>query len=190
MGYKDYLLSRGYAVIGTSLNVFGTSCADLISAESVMMLKEYFIKHFGAPRYTIGAGGSGGSMQQSMIASNYPGLLDGIIPGRVYPDIMEFFLPLSDCELLMHAFDTSSLAWTDAQKAAVSGYKNFNYCVNNGTRYPNLRANNCARSAGRTAFARVRSGDQPARRALHVPGQHGQRVRHRFRDRLRAAPFR
>jgi len=144
VGYKDYLLASGYAVIGTSLNVFGTSCADLISAESVMMLKEYFIKHFGSPRYTIGAGGSGGSMQQSMIASNYPGLLDGVIPGRVYPDIMEFFLPLSDCELLQHAFDTSSLTWTDAQKAAVSGYKNFNYCVNNGTRYPNLRANNCA----------------------------------------------
>jgi len=30
------------------------------------------------------------------------------------------------------------------QKAAASGYKNFNYCTNNGTRYPNLRANNCA----------------------------------------------
>src|SRR3954471_9372577 len=92
VGYKDHLLASGYAVIGTSLNVFGTNCADLISAESVMMLKEYFIKHFGVPRYKIGAGGSGGSMQQSMIASNYPGLLDGIIPGRVYPDIMEFFL--------------------------------------------------------------------------------------------------
>src|SRR6267142_1946460 len=144
VGYKDYLLARGYAVVGSSLNVFGTTCADLISAESAMMLKEYFIKRFGVPRYTIGAGGSGGSMQQSMIASNYPGLLDGVIPGRVYPDIMEFFLPLSDCELLMHAFDTSSLTWTDAQKAAVSGYKNFNYCTNNGTRYPNLRANNCA----------------------------------------------
>src|SRR3954467_5953864 len=79
-----------------------------------------------------------------MIASNYPALLDRIIPAPVYPDIMAFAPPLSYCELLMHAFDTSSLTWTDAQKAAVSGYKNFNYCVNNGTRYPNLRANNCA----------------------------------------------
>jgi len=143
VGYKDWLLARGYAVAGSSLNVFGTNCADLISAESVMMVKEYFIERFGAPRYTIGAGGSGGSMQQAMIASNYPGLLDGIIPGRVYPDILEFFLPLSDCELLSHAFDTSALSWTDAQKAAVSGYKNFNYCTNNGTRYPNLRPTNC-----------------------------------------------
>ncbi len=143
VGYKDWLLARGYAVIGTSLNVFGTTCADLISAESAMMLKESFIKRFGLPRYTIGAGGSGGSMQQVMIASNYPGILDGIIPGRVYPDILEFFLPLSDCELLSHAFATSPLAWSDAQKAAVSGYKNFNYCTNNGTRYPNLRPTNC-----------------------------------------------
>ena len=143
VGYKDHLLARGYAVVGSSLNVFGTTCADLISAESVMMLKEYFIKRFGAPRYTIGAGGSGGSMQQSMIAGNYPGLLDGIIPGRVYPDNITFFMPLFDCELLMSAFDKSALAWTPAQKTAVSGLKDFNYCVNNGTRYPNLRPQNC-----------------------------------------------
>ena len=143
VGYKDYLLARGYAVAGSSLNVFGTTCADLISAESMMMVKEYFTKRFGVPRVTIGAGGSGGSMQQSMIAGNYPGLLDGIIPGRVYPDNITFFMPLFDCELLMNAFGTSALAWTPAQKTAVSGLKDFNYCTNNGTRYPNLRAKNC-----------------------------------------------
>src|SRR5260370_28846045 len=82
-------------------------------------------------------------MQQSMIAGNYPGLLDGIIPGGVYPDNITFFMPLFDCELLMHAFDTSARAWTPAQKTAVSGLKDFNYCTNNGTRYPNLRPKNC-----------------------------------------------
>lgn len=35
------------------------------------------------------------------------------------------------------------LTWTQAQKTAVSGYQDFGYCVSNGTRYPNLRANNC-----------------------------------------------
>ena len=92
VGYKDWLLASGYAVIGTSLNVFGTNCADLISAESVMMLKESFIKRFGAPRDTIGAGGSGGSMQQSMIGSNYPGLLDGILPGHRDAKLWELFV--------------------------------------------------------------------------------------------------
>ena len=75
----DYALARGYAVAGGSLNVFGTSCADLISAETMMMVKEHFVERFGLPRYTIGSGRSGGSMQQHLIANNYPGLLDGII---------------------------------------------------------------------------------------------------------------
>jgi hypothetical protein len=38
----------------------------------------------------------------------------------------------------MHAFATSALAWTPEQKTAVPGLKGFNYCVNNGTRYPQL----------------------------------------------------
>jgi hypothetical protein len=143
VGYKDYLLARGYAVAASSLNVFGTNCSDLISAESMMMVKEHFIKRFGSPRYTIGAGGSGGSMQQNMIAQNYPGLLNGIIPGRVYADNITFFQPLFDCELLINAFDNSPLPWTNEQKTAVSGKADFNYCTNNGTRYPNLRPTNC-----------------------------------------------
>jgi hypothetical protein len=73
----DYAVARGYALAGGSLNVFGTSCADLISAETMMMVKEHFIERFGAPRYTIGSGRSGGSMQQHQI-NNYPGLLDGL----------------------------------------------------------------------------------------------------------------
>jgi hypothetical protein len=78
-----------------------------------------------------------------MIATNYPGLLDGIIPGRVYPDNMTFLVPLFDCELLGRAFAASPSQWTAAQKTAVSGYADFNYCTNNGTRYPNLRPQNC-----------------------------------------------
>ncbi|TMH33437.1 MAG: hypothetical protein E6H66_12260 [Betaproteobacteria bacterium] len=143
VGYQDYFLSKGYAVIAGSLNVTGTTCADLISAETAMMIKERFVEEFGAPRYTIGAGGSGGSMQQHLIGNNYPGILDGIMPGRAFPDMMTFLMPLFDCELLARAINASSLTWTQAQKTAVSGYNDFGYCVSNGTRYPNLRANNC-----------------------------------------------
>ena len=49
------------------------------------MVKEHFIKRFGVPVHTIGWGGSGGSMQQHLIAQNYPGLLDGIIPSSEFP---------------------------------------------------------------------------------------------------------
>jgi hypothetical protein len=125
------------------LNVFGTSCADLISAETMMMVKEHFIERFGVPRYTIGSGRSGGSMQQHLIANNYPGLLDGIIPTASFADNMTFLDPLSDCELLDRAFTTSMLPWSDEQKAAVTGHASYAYCKRNGTQYPNLRATNC-----------------------------------------------
>ncbi len=143
VGYQDYFLSKGYAVIAGSLNVTGTTCADVISAETAMMIKEHFIEEFGRPRYTIGAGGSGGSMQQHLLTNNYPGLLDGVMPGRAFPDQMSFLNPLFDCELLVHAIGNSALTWTQAQKTAVSGMQDFGYCVSNGTRYPNLRATNC-----------------------------------------------
>jgi Tannase-like family of unknown function (DUF6351) len=143
VGYQDYFLSKGYAVIAGSLNVTGTTCADVISAETAMMIKEHFIEEYGAPRYTIGAGGSGGSMQQHLLTNNYPGLLDGVMPGRAFPDQMSFLNPLFDCELLVNAIAASSLTWTQAQKTAVSGMQDFGYCVSNGTRYPNLRPTNC-----------------------------------------------
>jgi len=143
VGYQDYFLSQGYAVIAGSLNVTGTTCADVISAETAMMIKQHFIEEYGPPRYTIGAGGSGGSMQQHLLTNNYPGLLDGVMPGRAFPDQMSFLNPLFDCELLVHAIANSSLAWTQAQATAVSGMQDFGYCVSNGARYPNLRATNC-----------------------------------------------
>jgi hypothetical protein len=139
----DYAVARGYAIAGGSLNVFGTSCADLISAETMMMVKEHFVERFGVPRYTIGSGRSGGSMQQHQIANNYPGLLDGIIPTASYADNITFLEPLFDCEVLNQAFNTSSLQWTPEQKAAVAGQATWAYCNRNGTAYPNLRATNC-----------------------------------------------
>jgi len=141
--FHDVFLAKGYAIAAGSLNVTGTSCADLISAETAEMIKEHFIEEFGPPRYTIGHGASGGSMQQHVIGNNYPGILDGIMPNRSFPDMMSFLNPLFDCELLVNAINTSSLTWTNAQKTAVSGFKDFGYCVSNGTRYPNLRAKNC-----------------------------------------------
>ena len=141
--FHDVFLAKGYAIAAGSLNVTGTSCADLISAETAEMIKEHFTEEFGSPRYTIGHGASGGSMQQHVIGNNYPGILDGIMPNRSFPDMMSFLNPLFDCELLVNAINTSSLTWTNAQKTAVSGFKDFGYCVSNGTRYPNLRPKNC-----------------------------------------------
>jgi Tannase-like family of unknown function (DUF6351) len=141
-GFLDYFITRGYAVAAGSLNVMGTNNDDVKSAETVAKIKEHFIEEFGPPMFTIGHGASGGSMQQHMIGNNYPGLLDGIMPARSYPDTMSFLQPIYDCELLEHVFDTSSNTWTTEQKGAVAG-KYWGYCVSNGTRYPNARPGNC-----------------------------------------------
>lgn len=125
---NNIFLARGYAVASSSQNVWGNNCNDLITAETALMVKEYFIERFGVPRWTTGFGASGGSMQQHMIAQNYPGILDGIQPSASYPDIFTVIPPTIDCSLLKRAFDTSSLAWTFEQKSAVAGYSSWNNC--------------------------------------------------------------
>ena len=145
--FGDYGIAKGYALASSSLNSFGTNCADVISVETMMMVKEHFTEQFGAPRWTIGSGRSGGSMQQHLIANNYPGLLDGLIPTAAFADTITFMNHLFDCELLDHAFMTSTRMWTDEQKAAVAGEANWQYCMKNGTAYPLLRVNNCDRMA-------------------------------------------
>jgi len=142
----DYPLAKGYAIASSSLNVFDTSCADVISAETMMMVKEHFIEEYGVPRYTIGSGRSGGSMQQHLIANNYPGLLDGLIPTAAFADTLVFLTHLADCELLDRAFETSALSWTDAEKAAVAGEATWEFCARNGTGFPILRPTYCDRA--------------------------------------------
>jgi Tannase-like family of unknown function (DUF6351) len=141
-GFLDFFVARGYAVATGSLNVMGTNNDDVKSAETVAKVKEHFIKEFGRPTFTIGHGASGGSMQQHLIANAYPGLLDGIMPGRSYGDVMIFQQPHYDCELLQNVFNKSGGKWTDAQKGAVAG-KYWGYCVSHATRYPNSRPDNC-----------------------------------------------
>ena len=82
----DLPLSRGFAVANSTLNYFGQNCNHIISAETMMMVKERFIKANGPVLYTMGWGSSGSAMQQSMIADTYPGLLDGIVLQAGFPD--------------------------------------------------------------------------------------------------------
>ncbi len=140
----DYPVAKGYALAGASLNVFGTHANDVVSAETMMMVKEHFIEEFGVPRYTIGSGRSGGSMQQHMIGNNYPGLLDAIVPTASFADTLTFQTGMLDCDLLDRAMTASKLPWTTDQKTAVSGYSHWDYCINNKLRYAAVSADiNC-----------------------------------------------
>ena len=125
-------LADGFAVASNSLNTFGQNCDDRLSAESTMMVKEYFIERFGIPRHTIGIGSSGGSMQQHLIAANFPGLVDGILPAMSFPDAWTFITDKFDCALLAHAFNTWATTWITAQRAAVAGDNAFQYCGRHG----------------------------------------------------------
>jgi hypothetical protein len=123
----DVHLRRGYAVVSASLDVAGNNCNDLISAETMMMVKERFIERYGVPLFTIGWGSSGGAIQQHGIADNYPGLLDGLITGRSFADTAFASSTSSgDSRLLQNYFDklAGATAYTDEQKRAIAGFAN------------------------------------------------------------------
>lgn len=122
-------LSRGFAVLTSSLNVMGIVGHDVLSAETASMVKERFIETFGPPAYVIGWGGSGGSMQQHLIANDYPGILDGIIPGASFPDLYTLVPPAVDCALMARAFERGTQRWTDEQKRAATGFNTWETCV-------------------------------------------------------------
>lgn len=124
---NDLFLSQGYAVASSSLNVLDNNCSPIISAEAAMMVKEHFIETYGPVQHTIGWGGSGGAIQQYDIAENYPGIVDGIIPGVSFPDPITTAGPVADCRLLNRYF--ASAAFTDAQKLAVAGWNSYSSCL-------------------------------------------------------------
>lgn len=130
LGLVDNALARGYALASSSLNVLNNVGNDVLSAETAMLVKERFVEQFGPDLWTMGFGCSGGSIQQYLIAENYPGILDGIIPSCSFPDILTASTTFTDCELLDHAFATSKQPLTERQKAAIVGHRTYDYCRN------------------------------------------------------------
>jgi hypothetical protein len=118
----DPALSRGFAHITSTQNVMQQHCNDNLSGEAVMMIKEHFIKTYGVPAWTMGFGGSGGSIQQLLIAQNFPGLLDGLLPSLTFPDSTSIRPDVSDCRLLNKFFATNPTTWTKDKQTAVAGY--------------------------------------------------------------------
>lgn len=128
----DNILKQGYAMASASLNVYGNNCQDVTSAETMMMVKERFIEAYGEPASTMGWGCSGGSYQQHQIGDNYPGLLDGIIPGCSFPEVMFGTIHMiTDARLLNHFFkDTAPNTFTPAQQRAIAGFQVLNTMPN------------------------------------------------------------
>jgi hypothetical protein len=122
----DIALSRGFLVANNNLNIRGDNANDVVSAEALTMLKEHIAETYGSIRYTIGAGCSGGSIQQHVIAANYPGLLDGIQPNCSYQDSWTTGNEVDDCHLLRHYF--AGATFTAAEQAAVMDEQDGSAC--------------------------------------------------------------
>ena len=127
---RNNLLSKGYAVASSSLNVNAQGgCNDVLSAETTMMVKEHFIETFGEPRYTIGNGGSGGAMQQLLIAGAYPGLLDGIMPSLTFSDAITYFVDTQECSLPLRNFlNDEARGISEDVKAAIGAWSMWSVC--------------------------------------------------------------
>ncbi|KAA1425512.1 hypothetical protein FE697_004040 [Mumia zhuanghuii] len=129
-GVLDHMmLSQGYVVASSSLNVLDNNCSPIISAEAAMMVKEHVVETYGEPLHTIGWGGSGGAIQQYTIAETYPGIIDGIIPSIGFPDVVTTNGPNADCRLLQRFYAGAGASWTDEQKRAATGFLNLSSCL-------------------------------------------------------------
>lgn len=150
--YADLPLARGYAYMASTELKNEQHSNPHLQGETLMMLKEHMIKVFGqVPKWTAGLGGSGGAIQQYMIAQLYPGLLDGIQALLSFP---ETFMPeVAECRLLQNTYTASRptigqiidslppalqaqvpkdaprdtklrvYAWPDAKRQAVEGFQ-------------------------------------------------------------------
>lgn len=116
------LLRRGYALATNTFNTLQVACNDVLSAEALMMTLERFVEAFAEPRHVVGEGGSGGAIQQYLIAQNYPGLLDAVVASVPFPDHLSIAPGVTDCGLLESFYATRGADWTPEQRQAVNGH--------------------------------------------------------------------
>jgi hypothetical protein len=127
----DLALSRGYLVAQNSMTDSLQNSNRVMMAETVMMMKEHVGDRYGPVRFTMGSGCSGGSINSNMNASIAPGQLDGIVISCAYPDSETTAIEVSDCVVLVGAYQNPqwsalmagrTAAEINAKKAAINGH--------------------------------------------------------------------
>lgn len=129
-GLDPDLLTKGYALATATFNTFQVSCNDVLSAETALMVKQRAGTVLGPIQLTLGMGGSGGAIQQLMIAQNYPGILDALVAAVPFPDNFSMAPGVTDCGLLNRYFASGGSALTPAQRAAITGHATAATCEN------------------------------------------------------------
>lgn len=118
-------IGKGFAYVISTQNINKVNVNDVVAAETAMMIREHISEQYGLPRWMVGMGGSGGAIQQMLIAQNYPGILDGIMPDAVFPDVFSTALAVSDCRLLNTYFTNPSspgFPFSDSVRKGVEGH--------------------------------------------------------------------
>lgn len=127
-------LQQGYAVVYSSANQTSNHYNMWVAEDVAARVKKQFIGLYGEPLYTVGVGGSGGAIQQYLLAQNHPGLLDGIIPLYSYPDMVSQTTYVMDCEPLEYFFDVQDRQnprWEDwGQRVSVEGLSSTQSSIN------------------------------------------------------------
>ncbi|MHB8340146.1 MAG: DUF6351 family protein [Mycobacteriales bacterium] len=121
-------VGEGYADATASLDSGGRSCNDVTAAETMMMVKEHFTEEYGLPVWTLGVGGSGGSILELMSANNYPGLLNGVIAEMMFPDNTSILPTVADCQLMERIFSGNAAEWNQEAIDAVTGFATSSTC--------------------------------------------------------------
>lgn len=127
-------LSRGFLSWETQLSHNTQNCNLVVQAESLMMAKEHIVETYGPIRYTIGEGGSGGSIKQQQAANAYPGIYDGIIPSQSFTDTWSTGAgEVLDCRYLVDYFLNPlqwelGVVWLEPVQAAVMGHPTTSIC--------------------------------------------------------------
>ena len=133
----DAVLSRGFLVVMNSMTDSGTNSNRVLMAETVMMMKEHIIDHFGPIRYLLGNGCSGGSINAATGASIDPGLFDGVTTACAYPDAETTAIEVGDCVQLVEAYQKpewqalmagQAAEAVNAKKAAINGHPDQSGC--------------------------------------------------------------
>jgi hypothetical protein len=134
---NDLALSRGFLVAQNSMTDSLQNSNRVMMAETVMMMKEHVGDRYGPVKFTMGSGCSGGSINSNMNASIAPGQLDGIVISCAYPDSETTAIEVSDCVVLVGAYQKPQ--WTalmagrtaaeiNAKKAAINGHPDQTGC--------------------------------------------------------------
>lgn len=98
-------LEQGYAMAYSSGTQTSIHYDMWLAEDTAARVKRQFVGLYGEPLYTVGLGGSGGAIQQYLVAQNHPGLLDAAIPLYSYPDMVTQTISVLDCEPLEYYFD-------------------------------------------------------------------------------------